>query len=345
MEMMQEVRVHSASLRLPLGPRDGASSVRAAGVVACLVVAGAVAVAVGPWAAWIRALLTVGLVVLAGWLHRVIARMRRPPHGWLVVDDQGVRRLGLPDESMVVDWQEPFGATVLSSGDRATFLVAFTAPGGVRYVSARVTDAEDAASAPTVIDRATTAADSDLRIGNAASLKAADAEKLLSEIARRAPAALDRAYLSDVDGEPVVLEPAELRVGGRRIDMRAPLEWRAMIFFEQGVGTVSVSQGTWVRQGGVEVVLVAPLPADGVWLRSTHLAVRAAGEGRAVKRAIERDIRLMQAAFSEPPPRELRRAIDRIFMLPLRRALDGAPRTQVEVDRVRPQRSPRATQP
>jgi hypothetical protein len=343
--MMQDARARSATLRLPLGAANGTSSSRAAGTVASLLVACAVAVAVAPWAAWFRALSTMALVAIAGWLHGVIARKRRPPDGWLVVDEQGVRRVGLQNESIVLDWQEPFGATVLASGDRATFLVAFTLPRAVRYVSARVTDAEDAASAPTVIDRATTAADSDLRIGNAASLKAADAEKLLAEIARRAPAALDRAYLSDADGEPVILEPTELRVGGRRIDMRAPLEWRAMIFFEQGVGTVSVCQGTWVRQGGVEVVLVAPLPADGVWLRSTHLAVRAAGEGRAVQRAIERDIRLMQAAFGEPPPRELRRAVDRIFMLPLRRALDRAPRTQVEVDRVRPQRSPRATQP
>jgi hypothetical protein len=38
------------------------------------------------------------------------------------------------------------------------------------------------------------------------------------------------------------------------------------------------------------------------------------------------DAKLLQTVSGEPPPRELRRAIDRMFMLPLRRALDRAPR-------------------
>jgi hypothetical protein len=42
--------------------------------------------------------------------------------------------------------------------------------------------------------------------------------------------------------------------------------------------------------------------------------------------SVARDLRLMEASPGEPPPRELRHAIDRVFMLPLRRALDRAPR-------------------
>jgi hypothetical protein len=38
------------------------------------------------------------------------------------------------------------------------------------------------------------------------------------------------------------------------------------------------------------------------------------------------DARLLPTGRGEPPPRELRRAVDHIFMLPLRRALDRAPR-------------------
>ena len=44
--------------------------------------------------------------------------------------------------------------------------------------------------------------------------------------------------------------------------------------------------------------------------------VQSAGVGR----------RLMQAVMGDPPPRELRRAVDGLFMMPLRRALDRAPR-------------------
>jgi hypothetical protein len=309
---------------LPLGIGDGVSPPRVAALVAALLVACALAVAVGRWPAWVRAVSAIGLVTLAARMHRILGRKRRPPHGWLVVDAEGVRRVGLVRESRLLHWHEPFGATVLASTDRATFLVALTTPRAARYVAVRVTDAEDAASAPTVIARATTAADSDLRPGDEASLTAADAEKLLSEIARRAPAALDRAYLSDAGGEPVSLEKTELRVGARRFDLALPLEWRASIFRERGVPTAPAYQATWVRQGDVEVVLVAPIPADGGWLRDAHVALRAAGEGRAVQRAVARDIRLMQGAVEEPPPRELRRAIDRVFMLPLRRALDRA---------------------
>jgi len=63
-----------------------------------------------------------------------------------------------------------------------------------------------------------------------------------------------------------------------------------------------------VRQGDGEVVLVAPLGEGGASLQGAP------------------DARLMQAVTGEPPPRELRKAIDRLFMLPLRRALDRAPR-------------------
>jgi hypothetical protein len=340
--MMRDARARSAALRLPLGLCDGSPSLRVAGTVSALLVASAVTVAVVSWAAWVRAPLALALVVLASLVQRAASRGRRPRHGWLIVDDQGVRRVGAARESMVLDWREPFGATVLASPDRATLTLALTMPRAVRYVSARVTDAEDAASAPKLIARATTAAESDLRFGDQATLTAADAERLLSEIARRVPIALERVFLSDAGGEPVVLEPSELRVGSRSINLCAPLEWRASVFHERGIHAATVSQATWVRQAGVEVVLVAAAAADGAWSRDVHPAVRAAGEGRIVERAIARDLRLMQAMVGDPPPRELRRAIDRLFMLPLRHALDRAPRAPVDVEPVRVRRRPLA---
>lgn len=323
---MRNSRAASAVLRLPLGGRNDTVLFRGAKVLATLLVGAAIVVALAPWGAAVRASIATALVAGAAFLQSGSLRRARPGQGWLVVDGRGVRRISRSRETRVVDWDEPFGATVLASADRERLLIAFTMPYAVRHVAARVNNAEDAAGAPTLIGRATTAADSDLHTGEDALLSAADAERLLDEIARRAPSALERAYLSDATGEPVVLEPAELRVGSRRIDLFAPLEWRAMIFHEGGAHASAVFQATWVRQAGAEVVLVAPVPADGSWLRDAHLAVRAAGVGRAVQSALARDIRLMQAVVGDSPPRELRRAIDRLFMIPLRRALDKAPR-------------------
>jgi hypothetical protein len=226
----------------------------------------------------------------------------------------------------VIEWSEPFGLTVLASADRATLLLALTSPQATRYLPATVRNADDASAAPTVLDAATTAAASDLRADDEAALSAADAERLVVEIGRRCPASIERVFLSDAAGQAVILDRAELRVGARRIDLTAPLEWRASLFQERGALAASVCQATWIRQGDVEVVFVAPLPADGAWMVDADMAVRAAGGGAAVKRSIARDLRLIQASAGEAPPRDARHAIDRVFMLPLRRALDLAPR-------------------
>src|SRR4029077_9572209 len=154
-----------------------------------------------PWGAAVRASASMALVAVAAFFHSASWRRARPAQGWLVIDGRGVRRASRSRETRIVDWDEPFGATVLATADRARLLIAFTMPYAVRHVAARVNNAEDAAGAPTLIERATTAADSDLQMGDDALLTAADAERLLTEIARRAPAALDRAYLSDASGE------------------------------------------------------------------------------------------------------------------------------------------------
>jgi hypothetical protein len=98
-----------------------------------------------------------------------------------------------------------------------------------------------------------------------------------------------------------------------------------------------------VRQADVEVVLVAPVPAEGGWLRGVDVPASRSGSSlsEATRDVVARDLRLMQASAGEPPPRELRRAIDRLFMLPLRRALDRAPRiSRVETPRQRPEGRP-----
>jgi hypothetical protein len=318
-------------LRLPLGIRVPHGSTWAPIALAAALVAIAVVAAVTPWAGLVwRAAAASALVTLAALGHNATVGRRQPIKGWLVLDEKGLQKVDSAREGTapckLVAWSEPFGVTVLASADRARFVVALTSARAIRYVAVRVADGEDATSVPMLLDRATTAPDGDLRTDDQAALAAADAERLLREIARRAPTSLERIYLSDGYGEPVVLESTELRVGVRRIDLADPLEWRAFVFQEAGAQVASVCQATWIRQGDAEVVLVAPMAAEGAWPREASESARMAGRATAIRRAIARDARLMQAAIGEPPPRDLRRAIDRVFMLPLRRAIDRAPR-------------------
>jgi len=286
----------------------------------------------GQAAVWSRSTVSVALfagalALVAGALviHRGL-RCRRPPSAWLVVDSRGVHRVERGKTTTLASFNAPLGVTVFASADRSKLLVALTFPGAVRTVAVRVRDANDAAAAHTLFARATTAADGDLLADDECSLSAADAEKLLVEVARRCPGAFDRVLLTDAGGDEIVLDRTELRVGTRRFDLSAPLEWRASLFQELGVYAVSVFQATWLHQADAEVVFVAPMPPEGSEVRSAAAAVQAAGEAIVVQAAFALDVRLMQASPGEPPPRELRRAIDRVFMLPLRRALDRAPR-------------------
>jgi hypothetical protein len=176
-----------------------------------------------------------------------------------------------------------------------------TTPHTTRYFWAPITSEADLAAAPTLRAHALTAADGDIRADDASALTPADLEKLILAVARRAPGALDRVYLSDSTGDAIVLDRAELSVGGRRIDLTTPLEWRAFIFQERGTMASSLSQAMWVRQADAEFVLVSPV-TEGAW------------------------IRYAKASAGEPPPRELRRAVDRLFMVPLARALTRAGR-------------------
>lgn len=313
------------TFELPLGRPATTRVSHFAGLAAAALVVCAVAVAILPWPDWQRALAAGALVVLAALVSRAGGRRQVPPRGWVRLDDAGLHRMDHGSMTTLVGWAEPFGLTVLGSVDRATLLLAVTSPRAMRYLPVRVFDADDAARAPHLLAQAATASDSDLRADDEASLCAADAERLLSAVGERAATALDCMYLSDASGQAVVLEPGLLRVGARRIDLSAPLEWRASLYQERGAQAASVCQATWVRQGDVEVVFVAPLPADSVWTGDVDVAVKAAGVGLAAKRAIARDLRLVQAAAGDAPPRDARCAIDRVFMLPLRRALNLAP--------------------
>lgn len=260
------------------------------------------------------------------WRARASAPFDSRRQGLLLVDAAGVHRVDADGPVTLATFDEPFGITIFSSPDRSLFRIALTSPHAARYLSAEVRDAEDAASAPMLIANATTVGEDDLRAPSREALTAADAEKLLATILKRAPHAMERIFLSDSNGEPVTVGSGELCVGPRRIDLLAPLEWHASVFQEALPQSAAFYQATWIRQADLELVFVAPIASEGTMAEEPAAALCAAGLRPLVRRSLSRDLRLLQAPPEKPPPHEHRHAIDRPFMLPLRRAVDGAPR-------------------
>jgi hypothetical protein len=149
---------------------------------------------------------------------------------------------------------------------------------------------------------------------------------LLDALVERSPTCLDRFVLTDARGASLTLDGRHLCVGERAFDLNAPLEWRPIVFQEALGQAVAVYQGTWIRQSATELWLVSLLPPLGP-------APNAEMDLGSLDRAVLRDLRLMQAIPEAPPPNEQRVAIDRLFMLPVRSALDRAPRASHQPNR------------
>lgn len=238
-----------------------------------------------------------------------------------------------------------FGVTLLATPRRDRAVVLLTSAAGTFYVGAHFNvDARRAAAH--VLDRATTVGGDDAGLesiapdGDRLLIAPEDFVTLLDTLSARSPTCLDRFVLTDARGAELKLDGRALHAGSRNIDLDAPLEWRAIVFQETFGQAVAVYQGTWVRQGDSELVLVCLLPSLGPAIfADIDLAGLDRAEGCAPKAPLSgllRDIRLMQATPEPPPPTEQRVAIDRHFMLPIRCALDGAPRpTQHATSRTR----------
>lgn len=146
---------------------------------------------------------------------------------------------------------------------------------------------------------------------------------IIHAIADRAGACFERIVQSDAQGAPVLLNGSELHIGDKTFDLCAPLDWRGIVFQENMGQSVVVYQGTWLSQGADEVVLVSLLPS----IMSVGLSGILEGAPiSALDRGVLRDLRLMQMSPESPPPNERRVAVDRLLMLPLRNAIDAAPR-------------------
>ena len=320
----------SHALRLPLGAADLAKPSARARVVTTLLVLAAVACAVLPIPTTARAVAAMALLALGMLVQRWSLRPAHAPRGWVTIDGAGITRVDGGGPSAIARWSDPFGLTILGNPDRTRLLLAFTTAAQTRYLSVRVDVREGAPGAHPLLDRASTIADSDVEAARGErdpALRPADAERLLEAIASRARSSLDRIYLTDTRGDAVVLDSGKLRLGHRVIDLSTPLEWRGFMFQESGGRVTTLYQATWVRQAEAEAVLISPLPAESSWVKDLAETARETGAADSLaKRAVVRDLCLMQSHPEEPPPRELRLAIDRMFMLPLRQALDRAPR-------------------
>lgn len=267
--------------------------------------------------------LIVGLLATAVVVFALLRRHKRwrESGSAIVADENGLSRTSPEGTKSIVRWDAPFGVTLLASYGRPHALLAFTTLTQTRYVPIRIDGRSEADDE--LFARIAVLADLDFvdSVAHDAALTAANAAALVREAERHDRQALGRAYLSDGRGEPLSLDRATLTVANRTFDLTSHLEWRALMFHELTGQAAALYQATWIHQNAAEVVLVAPMPAS-IVPREANARRDASGK---LGRALTRDLRLLQSPAEPPPPRDVRVAIDRPFMMAVRRALDEAP--------------------
>ena len=276
----------------------------------------------------VAGVLVVSAIVLAGVSLRHQRRVRGRAAALLEVDTMELRRVdprGPASPRTLMRWDEATGITVLSNCVRSRVLLAFTSRPETRYVPVRMSGAGERAFS-WLGTRAVSVADADLS-GDAddAQLSAVDAVALLELCEARSPGILGRVYLTSAQGDPVELEPSALTIGRHVFDLAAPLDWRATTFHESLGPLTTVYQATDISQGAARVVLVAQRPGE---LSMGGDLAEATRRDPALREAVMADLKLIQAVPDKPPPVEHRIAIDRLFVVPLRRALDRAPKAR-----------------
>jgi hypothetical protein len=269
----------------------------------------------------LRVALGLGGLLPIVWALLTRRPVEEPSGTYVEADAAGLTRITEDAIKSIVTWDAPFGVALLASYGRPTALLAFTTPTQTRYVPARIDDRSDADDE--LLARIAVLADLDLVDGVAhdAALTSTATAALVRHVEGRDKAALGRVYLSDGKGLPIALDRATLAVGAQSFDLTSRLEWRPLMFHESTGQAAALYQATWIKQAGAEVVLVAPMPAS-IVPRETNAHREASGR---LGRALTRDLRLLQAPAESPPSRDVRVAIDRPFMMAVRRVLDDAP--------------------
>lgn len=271
-----------------------------------------------------RVIAACAAIAILAWAAKPKKPRARPSGAYLEAREDGLARVTPDGEKPVVAWEQPFGVSLLASYGRPHALLAFTTPTQTRYVPARIDERSD--EDDDLFARIAVLADLDLVDGVAhdAALTSVDAASLVRFVEGKDNDALGRVFLSDGRGAPIALDRATLSVGGKSFDLSSQLEWRALMFHESTGQAAALYQATWLRQAGKEVVLVAPMPAS-IVPREPNAHRDASGR---LGRALTRELKLLQAPAETPPAREVRVAIDRPFMMAVRRALDAAPLAQ-----------------
>jgi hypothetical protein len=303
---------------------------RPAFLVVCALAVALLAVGVARGVA-LRTLLPVALALgalatLTRWRGRPLARPASESRRGLSLEARDLVLISASGARQpVVPLEGPFGATLVATRGRDRVVLAVSSSAGVFYVGATF-DAAARQRFASLLGKAAAIATDDAGLeaiapdGAPLDLVPASLAALVDALAARDGSCLDRVILSDARGAPCSIDGHEFSVAGVKFELSSPLEWRAFVFQESFGQAVAVYQATWVKQGASEVVLVSLLPSL-VPARD----VRATGIPE-IDRATVRDLRLTQAAPDDPPPPERRVAIDRLFMLPVRVALDKAPR-------------------
>ncbi len=147
--------------------------------------------------------------------------------------------------------------------------------------------------------------------------------RALAWLEQRSPGCVGRIVVSDQRGRPLVLEEQRLTVGGRDVRLDEPLDWHAGLFREQLGEGIGLYQGTWLSQGRTSFVLVAPLTSTFV---DAALGGAALSSERDLDELARRDQSLLRAKAELPPEPSHRVAIDASLVVPIRAALDRAPR-------------------
>jgi len=317
--------------------------------VLCVVVALSSAAAITTLVVRLLLPLALTLAALSSWRRakRILASTRTAPEPLstsertseptsertLELDEDGFRLTSIGNGARrLMPSLGPIGVTLISSRRRDRLVAAITSSEGTFYVATDL-DAAHRREYSEMLVRSHAVASDECGLdaigpdGEPMCLAPSRFAELLERLRALYPGCMDRFLLSDVSGAPVTLDGAELVVRSMSFDLAAPLSWRPLLFQETFGSAIAIYQGTWVRQGNSEIVLVSLLP-------SVSFVDAASYEEPAghvdLDRAALRDLRLMQAAPEDPPPQEQRVAIDRLFMLPLRGALDRAPRASSE---------------
>jgi hypothetical protein len=280
----------------------------------------------------IRFAVPVALMALAISLQSRSATKERSRHRGVLLDGSRLFfQTATAAPRCVVSLRDPFGMTLVKSLERDRIVAAWSSPEGLFYAGTSLDKAGRRTLGP-IFDRAFTVLGDDAALeaiapdGQALELLPADFASLVLAVDEIDPACQHRLVLSDARGAPLTLDGRELVVGDRRFDLEAPLEWRPFVFQEALGQSVTVFQGTSIRQGGREAVLVSLLPSFVPF--EVH-------DSSQFDRAMLRDLRLVQAGAEDPPPRDGRVAIDRLFVLPVRSALDTAPHANRRASRAR----------